>query len=191
MTVTTALTVPALKCTTATRAILASVGMFAGSDTNFSAAELFVGCSAGKPTFFPKLTINDTAANFKKAKAHPGDRVVLKATEGASKTVVTVNDTTTKLKKTLTGAGVSGGGKVGFPWVGDQASFNSSHHELGVPDFGKISFSGAKVARQALGSFGGKLSRFNRTDSTETTLQIKTGTIASNMESFKTIFEHS
>lgn len=67
-----------------------------------------------------------------------------------------------------------------------------------MPEFGKISFFGAKVAGRPVGSFGAKVSRsgpelyaFDRTDPTDTTLQIQTGTIASNMESFNTIFKHS
>ena len=58
-----------------------------------------------------------------------------------------------------------------------------------VPDFGKVSFSESKINGRALGLAPG-LTRENLVNSSDV-LQIKTGPLASNNESFTTTFKHS
>ncbi len=186
-TVVTTFVVPKVKCTHKERAIAASVGMDVNTFSNYSDADVFIGCLNGKPTFFPALTINSFETNYKSVKLHPGDKVVLKAAVTGSHQTMSVADKTTGVTKSLT---QTGGGGVAFPWVGEVDWYDPD--QLRVPNFGQIAFSGTKVAHAPLGSYasGPGLERFNRyTNSSFTTLQIKTGKL--NSTAFKSLFEHS
>ena len=55
-------------------------------------------------------------------------------------------------------------------------------------DFGKLSFSRSQIDRLPLGSYSSQLTKDDLYDSTLTTLEVSTGKIASNGQSFKTTF---
>ncbi len=191
-TVTASLTAPKVKgCTKTDKAIAPSAGMDVNSPSNYSDADLFVGCYKGKAKLFPALTINSVEKNYTTTAIHPGNKVVLTTAVTSKTTKVTFFDETTKVKKTETGSGETGG--VGYPWVGDVAWDFTSGVLAPVPNFGKVKLSGAKVGGKALGSYAASdvLYRYNRYNSSETTLQIKTGPFASNQENFSTAFKHS
>lgn len=178
--------VPKVKCTNTDRGIAASAGALVNSYSNFSDADVFIGCINGKARFFPALTIDLNETNYTNVKLHPGDTVLLKAVVTHTHQTMTVEDKTTGVTKSLSS---NTGGGVGFPWVGEVSWYKPS--QLGVPNFGKIAFTGAKVAGHSLGSFASNpgLDRWNRYDSSYTTLQIKTGRL--NSAAFKSLFEHS
>ncbi len=184
-TVTANVVVPKLTCSSGPeRAIAPSVGVY-NMSSNFSAASLFVGCYQGKPHYFPSLVINGANHNYATLKAGAGDKVVLHVSQSASGTVVSVVDKSRKgVKKTLNGAGSQGGSA---PWVGDSAWNNPGL--LGVPNFGKIDFSGSTLDGRPFGSAGSALVRWDRVNGPTT--QITTSAFASNHESFATVFKHS
>lgn len=182
---TTTIVVPKLRCTTADRAIAAGTGLVTRAAR--SSAELFVGCVDGKPQYFPVLIVNGHQTNYKALAVHAGDRIVLSAFESARAARVSVTDETQQsIKKTVTGHGARG---VGGPWVGDQAWSNSGTAER-VPNFDTLGYSNSKLDGKKLGSTGTKLKRFNRV-STTGKLQITTGRLAHDRESFKTLFKHA
>lgn len=184
-TVTATMVVPKLTCSSGPeQAIAPSVGVYNLSG-KFSAASVFVGCSQGKPHYFLSLVINGANHNYAALKAGAGDKVVLHVSQSASGTVVSVVDTSrTGVKKTLSGAGSQGGSA---PWVGDSGWNNPGL--LGVPNFGKIDFSGSTLDGQPFGSAGSALVRWDRVNGTTT--QITTSAFASNHESFTSVFKHS
>lgn len=179
--------VPKVKCTHTDRGIAASAGALVNSYSNFSDADVFIGCHNGKARFFPALTIDNNETNYTNVKLHPGDTVLLKAVVTNSHQTMTVEDKTTGVTKSLSS---STGGGIGFPWVGEVSWYINSN-QLGVPNFGKIAFTDAKVAHHSLGSYASNpgLERWNRYDSSLTILKIKTGKISG--AAFKSIFEHS
>jgi hypothetical protein len=179
--------VPNVKCTHTDRGIAASAGAYVGSFYNFSDADVFIGCSNGKAKFFPALTLNNNETNYTTVKLHPGDTVQLKVAVTMAHQTVSVADKTTGVTKSRSTSLSSG---VGYPWVGEVSWYKNSN-QLGVPNFGKIAFTGAKVAGHSLGSYATStgLERWNRYDPSFTVLQIKTGKIAST--AFKSLFEHS
>lgn len=183
--------VPGVKCGKRDQAVGPSVGMDDVVSKAITAADLFVACSQGKALFVPALVLNGVETNYK-LKVHPGDKVALYASETATKGTVTFTDLTTKAKKTKTGPGVGTDG-VEFPWIGDVAVFKgTSTKPLGVPNFGTIGFTGAKVLGKALGGYPHKaLVRFDRYNSKNTILQIHTTGLSSSGLSFKTLFKHS
>ena len=101
--VTATFVVPKLSCGSRARAMSPEDGMEA--DTEFSSAGLFVGCYGGKAHYWPTLAVNGIRTNYKTGSAaHPGDTVVLTASENATKTSVSVVDKTHKFTKRETGS---------------------------------------------------------------------------------------
>lgn len=185
MATTTTIVVPKLKCTTADRAIAAGTGVV--TQAARTSAELFVGCVKGRPKYFPVLIVNGRQINYRALEVHAGDRIALSASESARGARVSVIDKTQKsIKKTITAHGAR---RVGDPWVGDQAWSDSGKTER-VPNFDTLGYSNSKLNGRKLGSSGGKLKRFNRVSMTRK-LQIVTGTLARDGESFKTLFKHA
>jgi hypothetical protein len=183
------LVVPKVKCTSKTeRAIDASVGVYGQSKNRFSSAGVFVGCYKGKAQYFLAFVVNGTPRNFSKLAVRRGDTVALHVSQSSASTVVSATDKSRNgVKKTLHGAGNTVGGG---PWVGDTAWDNPG--ELGVPDFGKLHFSKAKLNGMAFGTAGGSaLVRYYRAKGTTLqTIQIKTGKLIAG-KSFTTTFKHS
>jgi hypothetical protein len=184
-TTTTTVAVPKLKCTIAERAIAAGTGIVTRSA--HSSAELFVGCVKGKPQYFPVLIVNGHQINYKALEVDVGDRIVLSVGESGRGARASIVDQTQKsIRKTLTGRGAR---RVGDPWVGDQAWSNSGNAQR-VPNFDTLGYSNSKLDGKGLGATGARLERFNRV-SPNGKLQIFSGRLARDRESFKTLFKHA
>lgn len=183
-TVTASIVVPRLTCSAGPeQAIAPSVGVYTSSGS-FSAASVFVGCYQGKALYFPSLVLDGVNHNYTKLRAEAGDKVAVHVSQGASGTVVSVDDESrTGVKKTLHGAGSQAGSA---PWVGDSGWDNPGL--LAVPSFGTVHVSGAMLDGQPFGSAGQALARWNRVNGTAT--QITTSAFASNHKSFTTDFKH-
>lgn len=183
--------VPSVKCGKRDQAVEPSVAMDDVASKATTSSGLFVACHKGKALYIPVLVLDGVETNYK-MKVHAGDKVAFSATEGPTKGTVTFTDLTTKAKKTKTSAGV-GSDQLEFPSFGDLAVFEgTSMKPLGVPDFGKLDFSGAKLLGQGIGKYPAKTRlRFDRYNSTDTVLQIHTGGLSSDGLSFKTLFKHS
>jgi hypothetical protein len=177
---------PKLSCGKANQAIVPSVGVFTSPSNNFSAADMFVGCTGGKALYFPVLVMNSKPTRHKTgAKAHPGDKIVLKASVNATRTVLTTLDKTTKIKRTLTGPGST---TLAYPSVGDDGHSTKSTGLWGVPKFRTLKFSQTVLNGQPFAS-SPDLVQWDRYRGT--TLQIKTSLFGSDQETFKTVFKHS
>jgi hypothetical protein len=191
--VTTQFVVPTVRgCTKATRAIVPMAGTNAtvSSTETVSIAGMFVGCSNGKASYFPSFIVNGSFHNFPSLAAHAGDTVVVKTVEGPKGTVVSVVDKTHKnVNKTLKGAAAQ---QIDSPAVGAFGWFTSNTSPpVGVPQFGKVSFSASKVLGHPFTAYTPFLERSDRYNSKVTTLQIKAGPLGPDGESFTTVFEHS
>jgi hypothetical protein len=188
VTATTSFVVPTLKCTSASRAINASASINAtvASSQTFSLAGMVLGCLRGQQVSYPSFTVNGTTYNYELEEAHPGDKIVVKASEGAKGTTVSLVDETHKrVSARRKGSAAT---QVTAAFLGNGGVLNSNSKLLGVPDFGTISFSNSTIGGKALGSFS-SLVQYNRQTS-KGTLQIQTGPLASDLESFQTVFEH-
>lgn len=177
--------VPKLKCGSGYQGITADAGTGAEVNTKSesSSAGVVLACQKGVPYYFPAINLNSaTTHNYPAIEFHPGDKVVLRVSENTDSTAVSVKDTTLHKGKVLTGGGAT---KVGYPWVGDEAQLTSSG-PAPVPNFGTVTYSNATVNGGSLASF----TRFNRVSSGGI-LQIKTGPLAGNGESFSTVYKHS
>ncbi|MBV9311068.1 MAG: hypothetical protein JOZ73_09550 [Solirubrobacterales bacterium] len=184
MSSTTTIVVPKLKCAAVNRAIVAGTGIFTSAKQ--TAAELFVGCIGGRPRYFPVLIVNGTKRTYTALSVRQGDTIVLKAADSARGATVSLTDETQKrIKRSVTGRGSS---QVGGPWMGDQAWSYSGKTEH-VPNFGTLGYSNTTVNGHLFGSFR-RLGRFNRV-TTHGSLQIETGPVGRNGESFTTFFKHA
>lgn len=188
---TTTIVLPKLKCHAAKQAITPNVGTLVDGESTYNEAGMFVGCSGGKAHYFPAFVVEATFKNFPKLKAKAGDTVVLKEvmkTTGPGKLSV-VDKTTKSVHKALTVPSVT---DSDFPWVGDSGWItNGGTVLLPVPNFGTITFSHTRFLGEPMRKFfpDHELVSFDRYKGT--TLQIKTGKWASDLQTFKTVFHHS
>ena len=183
MSVTSTIVVPTVKNCGTTRKVI--IPFVSANDSSATAAVgLDIHCRNGKVIYFP--IFNDPKGRnkaFAHARAHPGDKVVLRLSWNSTRLLLAVVDKThPSVTRKLTGAGSS---SFSDPGIGDSLIESN----VPVPDFGKVSFSESKINGRALGLAPG-LTRFNLVNSSDV-LQIKTGPIASNNESFTTTFKHS
>jgi uncharacterized protein YqfA (UPF0365 family) len=148
--------------------------------STYSAAGVKIGCGTGKPVYQAVSTLAGTAGAVS-VSVKPGDSVTVTVTVSASSTSVTVNDTTAKTSKTVTGSGFSPtGASVGI------FSVTVSGVLQGVPNVGTVTFTGAKINGQALGSTGAiEYQRYNGS-----TLQIANAPLTSST-SFETTYQHA
>jgi Peptidase A4 family len=177
---TTTFVVPAVKhCGNARKAIIPFIGSGNGD------VGLDLHCRHGKVINFPIFAADGHIKADAAAHAHPGDTIVLRLTWNATRLSLYVIDTThPSVTRTLTGAGSSSSftdAAIGDSVIGSPPP--------PVPDFGKVTFTKSKINGRALGLTPG-LIRDNLVNSSHV-LQIKTGPIASNNESFTTTFKHS
>jgi hypothetical protein len=177
-------TLPKLKCTSASRAIAPYIYL------NPSQVGTFVGCVKGKPDYFPFVVLNGHSTNYTSDHFKAGDTVALRLVEGPKGASISITDVTRKITEKKTGAGKKG---LGFPGIGD-GSWVVNGNELGVPNFGTLSFTDCIRNSQALGAGGSPSApavfRYNRV-SKQGVLQIKTGGLSANKEAFHTTFKHS
>jgi hypothetical protein len=183
---TTTIVLPKLNCGTTDQAIYPSVGAYFDlGSSDFSSAGMFVGCIGGKAQYWPVLQVNGVEHDYPTLIAKKGDTVVLKYSMKSGATKVSVTDKTTKsASKKLTGTGVT---ETGFPWAGDVAWHTGLGALEGVPKFGTLTFSHTVFVGVPFETDGP--TQFNRYSGS--TLQISTGSFASDEETFKTTFHHS
>ena len=184
MSVTTTIVVPAVKnCGQTRKAIIPFVGAEVGT-TESAAVGLDIHCRNSKVIYFPIFSAADKIKADASAHAHPGDTVVLRLSWNATRLSLAVVDKThPSVTRKLTAAGSSSFSEAA---IGDSV-IGEPH--VPVPDFGKVTFSESKINGRALGLASG-LTRENLVNSSDV-LQIKTGPLASNNESFTTTFKHS
>lgn len=179
--------VPALHCTGVDRAIAVGVGMYDSRGRQFSAASLIVGCFNGAPRYFPELVVNGSTKNYVRVRARPGDKVVLRISEGPARTFVSATDHTHPFRRTSRGAGSN---RVTNPWVGDVGWSNARSRLEGVPDFGTLSPFDSTLNGRPFGSAPNRV-RFDRVNTLGTgTVQIDTHQFSIDREAFETVFEH-
>jgi hypothetical protein len=144
-------TVPALSCTTVGRAIFADAGVAANKSKTASIAGVSIGCANGKAVYFPSLVANGTEADYTSTHFSAGDIINLSASVTTTGTTVQVTDTTKNVTvaTTITGAGAS----PNAAWIGDDAAYSGSGSRLGVPNFGKLTFTNCLIDGTALGGW--------------------------------------
>jgi hypothetical protein len=176
-------TVPALSCTTADRAIAASVGVPVRNYRSASAAFVFTGCVNGKAVYYPGLVVNGTEKHFTKSPFAAGDVIDLTTKVSTNRTRVQVTDVTTSVTQKIIGAG----GRARAAWVGDEGWGNSRQLEH-VPDFGKLTFKNCLIDGKALAGWHPvAIQRVN----SRGTVQISIGGFWPGGNTFTTHFKHS
>ena len=144
-------TVPKLSCTTANRVIAPDVGVAANNFKTESVAGVSIGCANGKAVYFPFLVANGAEADYASTHLSAGDVINLSASVTTTGTTVQVTDVTKNVTvaTTITGAGAS----PNAAWIGDDPWFSSSGTRLGVPNFGKLTFTNCLIDGTALGGW--------------------------------------
>lgn len=174
--------VPKLSCTSKYRAIIPNVGV--NTVRNFSGVGVFVGCRNGKARYFPSLVVNGNEVDYTSTRFSAGDliRVYVKVT--TTGTTVRVTDVNTGVTKRRTGSGA----RPDAAWVGDDAWITNSGTLLGVPNFGKLTFTHCYIDGKTLASLlPVKYRRVNKNG----IVQIATGALSSTGTVFPTIYKHS
>ncbi len=184
MSVTTTIVVPTVKNCRTTRKVIIPFVSAEASSTN-AAVGLDIHCRNGKVINFPIFDVNGHNKANASAHAHPGDKVVLRLSWNSSRLLLAVVDKTRpSVTRKLSGVGSS---SFSDPDIADSVIGGSE--PFPVPDFGKINFSESKINGRGLGLAPG-LTRDNLVNMSDV-LQIKTGPIRSDKESFTTTFKHS
>jgi hypothetical protein len=179
-------TVPKLSCTTAGRVIAADAGVAANKFKTASIAGVFIGCANGKAVYFPSLIANGAEADYTSTHFSAGDVINLSASVTTSGTTVQVTDVTKNVTvaTTITGAGAS----ANAAWIGDDSWYSSSGTRLGVPNFGKLTFTNCLIDGKALG--GWHPQAYQRVNGTGT-VEIATGGFWPGGTTFNTLYRAS
>ena len=179
-------TVPALSCTAATVGIAPDAGVAANNFKTASVAGVFIACAKGKAVYYPFLVANGAQADYTTVHLSAGDAINLSASVTTSGTTVQVTDTTKSVTvtNTITGAGAS----ADAAWIGDESGVNSTGALIGVPNFGKLTFTNCLVDGTALGGWHPKA--YQRVNS-HGTVQIATGGPWPGGTAFTTHYQHS
>jgi hypothetical protein len=179
-------TVPTLACTTANVAIRADAGVLANNFKTASIAGVFIGCVRGKAVYFPVLVANGAEADYTGTHFSAGDVVNLSASVTTSGVTVQVTDTTKNVSvtNTLTGAGAS----ANAAWIGDDSWYSNSGARLGVPNFGKLTFTNCLIDGTALGGFHPQA--YQRVNG-RGTVEIATGGPSPDGTAFTTLYKNS
>lgn len=179
-------TVPALSCTTANRAIAPDAGVAANNFKSASVAGVSIGCAKGKAVYFPFLVANGAEADYTSTRLSAGDVINLSASVTTSGITVQVTDVTKNVSvaTTITGAGAS----ANAAWIGDDAWDSSTGTLLGVPNFGKLTFTNCLIDAKALASW--RPQAYQRVNSLGT-VQIATGGFWPGGATFNTFYRHS
>ena len=176
-------TVPALSCTTATRAIGPVAGVDANNSKTFSSAFLYTGCVNGQAVNYPALVINGSETNYTTTPLSAGDVINLTTKVSTNRTRVQVTDVTTGVTEKLLGPGAS----ASDAYFGDSAWFDNGAL-LHVPDFGKLTFKNCLIDGKALASWHPYATQ--RVNSLGK-VQIATGGMWPGGTAFTTHFQHS
>jgi len=176
--------VPTLSCTSAYRAITPVAGVAVNSFATYSSAFLFVGCHNGKAVYFPALVVNGTETNYTTTLLSAGDAIKVYTNVTSTGTTVRVTDVTKGITKKLTGPGASSSAA----YAGDSDWFTSTGTLLGVPNFGKLTFTSCYIDGSALA--GWNPAQYQRVNSSGI-VQIATGALTSTGTAFPTYYKHS
>jgi hypothetical protein len=176
-------TVPTLSCTTAGRAIAPDVGVAAKT---VSVAGVSIGCANGKAVYFPFLVANGAEADYTSTHFSAGDVINLSASVTTTGITVQVTDATKNVSvaTTITGAGAS----ANAAWIGDDSWSSSGGTRLGVPNFGKLTFTNCLIDGTALG--GWHPQAYQRVNG-RGTVEIATGGLWPGGTTFNTFFRQS
>lgn len=179
-------TVPTLSCTTKNRAITPEVAVAGSKFSTASFAGVSIGCANGKAVYFPFLIANGAEADYASTHFSAGDVINLSANVTTSGITVQVTDTTKNVSvaTTLTGAGAS----VNAAWIGDDSWYSSSGSRLGVPNFGKLTFTNCLIDGTALG--GWHPQKYQRVNGSGT-VEIATGGFWPGGTTFNTLYKNS
>jgi hypothetical protein len=157
-------------------------GVEENSYATYSSAFVFVGCQNGAAQYFPALVVNGTETNYTSTALSAGDAIKLYASVSATAVKVKVTDVTKGITEKLIGSGAS----ADAAYVGD-SDWVSGGTLLGVPNFGKLRFTGCKVDGMTLASWSP--TQYRRVSGS--TVQIATGALSSTGTAFTTSFKHS
>jgi len=179
-------TVPTLACTTANRGIAADAGVAANNYNTASIAGVSMGCAKGKAVYFPSLVANGAEADYTSTRLSAGDVINLSASVTTSGIAVQVTDVTKNVTvaTTITGAGAS----ANAAWIGDDSWYSNSGARLGVPNFGKLTFTNCLIDGTALGGFHPQA--YQRVNS-RGTVEIATGGPWPGGTAFNTLYRNS
>ena len=176
-------TVPALSCTTATRAIGPVAGVDANNFKTFSSAFLYTGCVNGQAVNFPSLVLNGNETDYTTTPLSAGDVINLTTKVSTNRTRVQVTDVTTGVTEKLLGPGAS----ASDAYFGDSAWYDNGAL-LHVPDFGKLTFKNCLIDGKALAGWHPvAIQRVN----SRGTVQISIGGFWPGGNTFTTHFKHS
>ena len=144
-------TVPALSCTTAERGITPDAGVATNKFKTASIAGVLIGCAGGKAIYFPFLVANGAESDYTTVHLSAGDVINLSASVTTSGITVQVTDVTKNVSvtNTITGAGAS----ADAAWIGDDSAVSNTGALLGVPNFGKLTFTNCLIDGKALGGW--------------------------------------
>jgi len=179
-------TVPKLSCTTAARTIAADVGVAANNFNSDSIAGVATQCASGKAVYFPSLVANNAEADYTTIHFSAGNVINLSASVTTSGTTVQVTDVTKNVSvaTTITGAGAS----PNAAWIGDDSWYSNSGTRLGVPNFGKLTFTSCLIDGTALG--GWHRQAYQRVNG-RGTVEIATGGLSPDGTAFTTLYRSS
>jgi len=176
--------VPTLSCTSARRAITPSAGVQANNFRTVSAAFLFVGCANGMAKYFPGLVINGHEVDYTATHFSAGDLIEVFTKVTTARTRVRITDVTSGVTKKRAGPGA----RAAAAFVGDNGWVTKTGTLLGVPKFGKLTFTHCAIDGSALGHrHPARFRRVNRRG----IVQIATGALSSSGTAFSTIYKHS
>jgi hypothetical protein len=177
-------TVPKLSCTTANRVIAPDVGVAANNSKTGSIAGVSIGCANGKAVYFPFLVVNGGEADYASMHFSAGDVINLSASVTTSGFTAQVTDVTKNrsIATTITGVGAS----ANAAWIGDDPWYSGSR--LGVPNFGKLTFTNCLIDGTALG--GWHPQAYQRVNG-RGTVEIATGGLSPDGTAFTTLYRNS
>jgi len=176
--------VPKLSCTSAHRAIAPDAGVSANNFRTESVAFLFVGCNNGMVKYFPGLVINGHLFEYTTTHFSAGDLIEVFTRVSTTRTRVRITDVTSGVTKKRAGPGA----RASAAFVGDAGWVTRSRILLGVPNFGKLTFTHCAIDGSALGHR--HPARFRRVN-LRGIVQIATGALSSSGTAFSTIYKHS
>lgn len=176
-------TLPKLSCTSVYRAITPVAGVEVNNYATYSSAFVFTGCHNGKALYFPSLVVNGSETDYTSTPLSAGDVIKVGTNVTATGTTVKVTDVTKGVTKKLTGSGAT----PSAAYIGD-SDWRTSGTLLGVPSFGKLTFTHCSVGGRTLASWNPV--QYQRVNSSGV-VQIATGALPSAGTAFPTYYKHS
>ena len=177
-------TVPALSCTAKDRAIAPSAAVWVNNFKSLSAAFVFTGCVHGKARYFPGLVSNGREFDHTSTPFAAGDVIDVTTKVSTAGTKIIVKDVTTGVTVQHRGRGASA--KAAF--IGEVSWANRNGARQGVPNFGKLAFTGCLIDGKSLGSWHPR--KYQRVNGSGT-VEISTGGLWPGGAAFTTHYQNS